>query len=79
MSPGPTPSKDTTTHRRDSAQHNKPASTTTKSGIHTTSGRSAYGFGLVLLACVIWGFFPIAAKGITRQLPLPCLGISNYL
>ncbi len=39
-----------------------------KSGIHTTSGRGAYGFALVLLACVIWGFFPIAAKGLTHQL-----------
>ncbi|MBL4782093.1 MAG: DMT family transporter [Porticoccaceae bacterium] len=60
----PSPSKDTATKSRDS----RPANTTTKSGIHTTSGRSAYGFGLVLLACVIWGFFPIAAKGITGQL-----------
>jgi len=64
VSPSPKPSKDTTTHSRDSS----PASTAIKSGIHTTSGRSAYGFGLVLLACVIWGFFPIAAKGITSQL-----------
>mgnify|MGYP002700168730 CR=1 FL=1 len=68
MSPGPSPSKDTATQSRDSAQHHKPTSSTAKSGIHTTSGRSAYGFSLVLLACVIWGFFPIAAKGITSQL-----------
>jgi len=47
---------------------NNQKSATAKSGIHTTSGRSAYGFCLVLLACVIWGLFPIAAKGITSQL-----------
>jgi len=64
VNPSPNPSEDTTTQNRDSS----PANTAVKSGIHTTSGRSAYGFGLVLLACVIWGFFPIAAKGITSQL-----------
>jgi len=41
---------------------------TSKGNTHTTSGRSTYGFALALLACVIWGFFPIAAKGITAQL-----------
>ena len=68
MSPSPDPSKKTTAKPSENNQNSSPASATTKSGIHTTSGRSAYGFGLVLLACVIWGFFPIAAKGITSQL-----------
>lgn len=68
MSPSPEPSKKTIAKPSEKNQDNSPVSTTTKSGIHSTSGRSAYGFGLVLLACVIWGFFPIAAKGITSQL-----------
>ena len=68
MSPSPDPSKKATAKPSKNNQDSSPASATIKSGIHTTSGRSAYGFGLVLLACVIWGFFPIAAKGITSQL-----------
>lgn len=47
---------------------NKSVKAKPQSNIHTTSGRSGYGFALVLLACVIWGFFPIAAKSITTQL-----------
>lgn len=65
MNQSPSPDKPSTTS---SPASSSPASVSTRSGIHSTSGRSAYGFGLVLLACVIWGFFPIAAKGITRQL-----------
>ncbi len=61
MNKSPSPSN----NKRVNRQKSSPA---TKNGIHTTSGRSAYGFALVLLACVIWGFFPIAAKGITSQL-----------
>ena len=68
MSLSPDPSKKTSAKRSENNQDSSPASATINSGIHTTSGRSAYGFGLVLLACVIWGFFPIAAKGITSQL-----------
>lgn len=68
MSLSPNPSKKTTVKRSEKNLGTSPASATVKLGIHTTSGRSAYGFSLVLLACVIWGFFPIAAKGITSQL-----------
>jgi len=68
VSLSPDPSKKTSAKHSENSQNSSPASATVKSGIHTTSGRSAYGFGLVLLACVIWGFFPIAAKGITSQL-----------
>lgn len=68
MSPSPAPSKKTTAKPGENNLGNNSASTTSKSGIHTTSGRGAYGFGLVLLACVTWGFFPISAKGITHQL-----------
>lgn len=68
MSSSPDLSKKTTAKPSENNQASSPPGATTKSGIHTTSGRSAYGFGLVLLACVTWGFFPIAAKGITHQL-----------
>lgn len=66
MSPDPESSKKIIASK--SSSNNTVANSTVKSGIHTTSGRSAYGFALVLLACVTWGFFPIAAKGITSQL-----------
>ena len=68
MSPSPAASKKTIAKASENNLDKSSASTTAKSGIHTTSGRGAYGFGLVLLACVTWGFFPIAAKGITHQL-----------
>lgn len=45
---------------------------------HAISGRRAYGFSLALLACVIWGLFPIAAKSVLLELDVHTVNFYRF-
>lgn len=42
--------------------------TAAATSLHVISGRRAYGFSLTLLACTLWGLFPIAVKSVLLEL-----------
>jgi drug/metabolite transporter (DMT)-like permease len=45
-----------------------PGNPTPGKNIHVISGRRGYGFFLTLLACTLWGIFPIAVKSVLLEL-----------